>query len=65
MFSPHLSSKEDGKNYREFCKYESIKHKPYVDNIENAYGICTENFELVKLCKQLSGGACRERCLCT
>ena len=35
MFSPHLLSNEDGENYGEFCKYELIKHKPYVGEMEN------------------------------
>ena len=37
MFNPNIPSKEDGKNYGQFCKYELIKCFPYVDNIENMY----------------------------
>ena len=49
MFSPHLSSNKDGKNYGEFCKYELIKYKPYVGDIENTYIRCTDNIEFINL----------------
>ena len=51
IFSPHLSSKEDGKNCGELCKYELVKHKPCVGDIENVYYKCTEDCNLIKLWK--------------
>ena len=42
MFSPEISSKEDGENYGQFCKYELIEFCPCVDNIENAYNKLTD-----------------------
>ena len=37
MFRPNISLKEDGKNYGLICKYELIKHRLYVGDIENVY----------------------------
>ena len=51
MFSPYLSSEEEGENFGEFCKYELIKYRPYVGEIENAYNSLTDNSEIKQLWK--------------
>ena len=49
MFSPKISPKGDTENHGQFCKYELIKHRPYVDNMENTYNNLTENDDLIQL----------------
>ena len=49
MFSPNISSKEDGENYTQFFKYALIKFDPCVDSIENTYDGLSEDSELTKI----------------
>ena len=49
IFSPNISSKEDGEKYGQFCKYKLIKFCPYVDSIiENANDGLTKCPKLTK-----------------
>ena len=51
MFSPNISSKENGENYEQFCKYELINFCLYIEDIGSAYDRLAKNDELKKLWK--------------
>ena len=47
-FSPFISCDPKGANFHEYCRYNLIKYRPFVDKIEHAYGYLTEKNGLIQ-----------------
>ena len=54
MFTPVLSTDPAGSNYREFCRLNLIKFRPFVDCVENGYDNLTVEKEIIEMWESFS-----------